>query len=348
MATDDHPNQIGGNARLNLGAKLAARIEQADDVDVFQLSLVAGHAVCIEAWRTPASGGGGLADPYLRLYDATGRLVAWDDQAQGSGNARINLVVPATGTYYVAVDDAAAGTGAYELGAYRRNVVPSSNLSDLTSGTAAPDSMLMGRGRDSFSGGSGDDHLDGGDDLDTVTCSGPAGRYSLERVPLGSWAGGATAGWVLRDHVGSEGNDILVNVERIRFADTRWALDLDGAAGFTVRLIGALFGKDAVQNRAYVGVGLAQLDAGASTESLITLALQARLGPQPRDADLVTVLYTNLVGVAPGASELATYTALLANGTYTQASLVGMAAEQPANLANIGFADLLAHGVGYG
>ena len=37
----------------------------------------------------------------------------------------------------------------------------------------------------------------------------------------------------------------------------------------------------------------------------------------------------------------------LANGTYTQVGLVGLAAEQPLNLTNIGFDDLLNFGIGY-
>jgi hypothetical protein len=62
-----------------------------------------------------------------------------------------------------------------------------------------------------------------------------------------------------------EGNDALIGVERIQFADQRFALDLGAgeAAGNTVRVIGAAFNETLIIP-AYVGIGLQFFDGGQS------------------------------------------------------------------------------------
>jgi serralysin len=60
-------------------------------------------------------GVGGLNDPYLRIYDADGNPVAWDDDGGKLLNARL-VVEDLEGTYYLAAGAYAdAGTGEYTL-----------------------------------------------------------------------------------------------------------------------------------------------------------------------------------------------------------------------------------------
>ena len=222
-----------------------------------------------------------------------------------------------------------------------------SNFNDILTGTDRADTLLMARGNDSARGNAGDDLLDGGEGIDTLTYAGPAANYSLERVNIEGWSRTAQTGWVVRDKVGNEGNDMVLDVERIRFSDSKLALDLHGHAGTTAKIIGALFGKDAVRIKEYVGVGLAQLDAGATLDSLLSLAVQARFSGEPTAPELVNVLYTNVVGVAPAQADLQHYVDLLNSGTYTPVSLVGMASDTSLNLFNIGFDALVNTGIGY-
>jgi Bacterial pre-peptidase C-terminal domain len=345
--TDDYPNDIRSTVPVALGAKRNGSIEVAADQDVFVIQLTAGQTVTVEMLRQRPEANGGLSDPLVYLVDSSGKTVAYDDQSGGQGNARLHYSVPTTGTYYIAGFDYATGTGEYWVGAYLRNVLTGTSFNDLMTGTPFPDTMNMGKGRDSFSGGGGDDVLDGGDDIDTVSYSGPDARYTIEHVPVGGWSTTASFGWVLRDTSGIDGQDTLINVERLRFTDIRWALDMDGRAGTTVKLLGAVFGREAIYLKDYVGIGLAQLDAGVSTDSLIALALDAKLGTQRSASTLVTLLYTNLVGSAPTAADLGYYVDLLNTGAYTQISLTGLAAEHALNLANIGFTGLLETGIGY-
>lgn len=344
---DDYPNDITSQIPLAIGSRRTGTIGEPNDQDVMVLSLTAGQSITVELSRNGTAASGALVDPYLVLLDRTGKVVAQDDDAYGDGNSRLFFTVPTTDTYYAAALDYGTGTGTYTIGAYRRNILNGSSFNDLLTGTASPDTMTMGRGNDSFSGAAGDDLLDGGEGIDVVNCSGTAGQYALGRVPIEGWSRTAAYGFVLRDSKGSEGNDLLLDVERIKFSDIWWALDLEGRAGTTVKILGALFGKESIHNLQYVGIGLSQLDGGTSVDALMNLALQARLGAKPSNTDLVNVLYTNVVGVAPNAADLKYFTDLLANGAYTQVGLVGLAAEQPLNLANIGYDDLLNFGIGY-
>ena len=94
-----------------------------------------------------------------------------------------------------------------------------------------------------------------------------------------------------------------------------------------------------------MGIGLQLLDDGVSAESLMSSALTAVLGQAPANSAVVNLLYTNLAGVAPGASELASFTTLLDQGTMTQVSLALAASEHALNLANIGLVGLASSGL---
>jgi hypothetical protein len=81
------------------------------DVDHYRFHAVAGHTVVVETY-TPAGADGSFSndlDPVLRLYDASGVLVASDDNSARDGrNAHLEFVVPTTGDYCVAVDTVTA------------------------------------------------------------------------------------------------------------------------------------------------------------------------------------------------------------------------------------------------
>lgn len=138
-----------------------------------------------------------------------------------------------------------------------------------------------------------------------------------------------------------------VDVERLRFADINLALDLEGNAGTVAKILGAVFGASAVANESYAGIGMDLVDAGTAYEALVQLALDAVLGAGASNNDVVTLLYTNVIGVAPDAASLAYYTGLIDNGTYTQASIGVLAAETSYNLANIDLTGLAETGLEY-
>lgn len=203
---------------------------------------------------------------------------------------------------------------------------------DLTS-FFGPSVLQGGPGNDSFTAPATSQNYDGGGGIDSVAFAQPRSAYALA----------LTSG---TDVVSTGGARYeLANIERLRFADTQLALDLEGHAGQVAKLIGAVFGAESVANPAYVGIGLQLADGGTSYEALAQIALDARLGPNASASAVVTLLYTNVVGVAPGAADLAFYVGLLDAHTFTPGALAVLAADTDLNQAHINLVGLAQGGL---
>lgn len=185
-------------------------------------------------------------------------------------------------------------------------------------------------GGDSLTGTSGSDTIIGLGGIDTVTYSGAKAGYTLAKTGTGFTVSG-------------EGTDALTGVERLQFSDRKVALDLDGNAGNVARILGAVFGREAVANKEYVGIGLSYLDGGMSYEALMALAIDVRLGGVSTTA-VVNLLWGNVIGGTPSASDLATFTGMLQGGT-SAGALGVLAANTPFNEANIGLVGLMQTGI---
>ena len=164
---------------------------------------------------------------------------------------------------FVLYASAAAGTGSYGL-------TVSTTLNDL------------------FYGSANGARFDGGAGLDTVNYSRVRADYKVER----SGAGFS----VSQNH--SSGKDELVNVERIKFSTTAWALDIDGVGGAAYRLYRAAF--DRTPDQAGVGYWIGAMDKGASLQSVaagfVTSAeFRALYGATPTNAEFVSRLYLNVL-----------------------------------------------------
>lgn len=139
----------------------------------------------------------------------------------------------------------------------------------------------------------------------------------------------------------------FLNIERIVFSDTSLALDINGSAGVTAKILGAVFGQGSLSNPfnpTHVGIGLNYLDGGMSYESLMALALNAA-GATTNTA-VVNLLWTNLFGLAPTADQAAPYVAMLNSGT-TAGALGVMAADTSINTINISLVGLANTGISY-
>jgi hypothetical protein len=206
-------------------------------------------------------------------------------------------------------------------------------------GTAGPDAIVGGAGHDRLEGLAGDDRLDGGEGRDTAVYVRIRADYQVQPDGAGSLRVQALAG--------DEGHDSLLRIERLAFSDQSLAFDLEGHAGVTARVLGAVFGPAAVAHAAYAGIGLSLLDAGTTTPALVQLALDARLGPGFSHTALVDLLYANLVGQPPSAEDRAYWTGTLARGEYTPQALAQMAADLELNADNIDLVGLAASGLAY-
>ncbi|MCC6070886.1 DUF4214 domain-containing protein [Massilia sp. GCM10020059] len=160
-----------------------------------------------------------------------------------------------------------------------------------------------GAGRDAIQGGSGNDRIAGGDGLDTVVLAGHAAQYKLSA---------SAQGWVVE----GEGRDLLDSVERIRFADTLVALDIDGVAGQVYRLYQAAF--DRAPDPTGLGYWIAAGDRGVSlavvAQGFIDSPEFASSYGQLDNMAYVTRLYLNVLGRQPDEGGLAWHLDLLERG----------------------------------
>ena len=138
-----------------------------------------------------------------------------------------------------------------------------------------------------------------------------------------------------------------MNVERLSLNGTRLALDLDGHAGSTAKLLGAFIGNDGVKNPGFVGIGLEYLDAGGTYEELMKLAVSTVFGETPDSRTVVDTFYQNLTGRKAPEDVVATYARLLDVGELSVLSLSLQVADHEVNLWNIDIVGLSATGIEY-
>jgi hypothetical protein len=203
---------------------------------------------------------------------------------------------------------------------------------------AGHDQIDAGAGDDAIHGGRGNDSIDGGSGIDTAAFSGKRANFALTQQS------GKT---VVRDTIGLEGTDILSGVERLLFTDTRLALDLHGNAGLAIKVLGAVLGREAVHDKAMLGVSLGLYDAGHDSVAVASVLVNMVLGPSISDEAFVARLYQNITGAAPSVAELALYVGMLRSGVHTQGSLAVMAAETGQNSLNIDLVGLVQSGIEY-
>jgi Ca2+-binding RTX toxin-like protein len=226
-------------------------------------------------------------------------------------------------------------------GTVQGNVIPPNNVitgtdgADNLVGTAGGDTFSGAAGSDTLNGGAGNDSLDGGTGVDTALYSSNHAGYTVEKTASGYSVSGL------------EGNDTLTSIERIQFADQKFALDLGAgeAAGNTVRVIGAAFDTPAIaQHPEWVGVGLQFFDGGQSMLQVCELVAQIMA---MSDTAFVTTVYTNVVGVAPDTATRDGFARMLqgSGGQMTQGQLLELAANIEQNAQQINLVGLQASGV---
>lgn len=87
--------------------------ETTDPSDFYSVDFEAGDQFTIEVLSDRVEAEGTL-DPYLKLYDGAGNLIAQDDDGAGGLDSRIALQVMSTGTYFIEVT-IFQGSGVYTL-----------------------------------------------------------------------------------------------------------------------------------------------------------------------------------------------------------------------------------------
>ncbi|MBI2768302.1 MAG: M10 family metallopeptidase C-terminal domain-containing protein [Burkholderiales bacterium] len=212
-----------------------------------------------------------------------------------------------------------------------------SAFDDRITGNESNNTLRGGEGNDTLTGGGGNDILDGGAGLDTLALAGPRAGYTV-RVEDGHFVVSGTGA--------AGGRATLTDVERVAFADRGLALDLDGNAGAASKLLGAVGGKGAAHNAAFVGIVMGLLDGGTSRQDVAGALVEAVLGHASNE-NLVQLLVGNVLGFAPGAAQTAALAGLISAGVFTQGSFTAAVSQLELNAQNIGLAGMAQTGIEY-
>jgi Ca2+-binding RTX toxin-like protein len=180
---------------------ISGTIEIPGDTDWFRVELRAGDTYQITL-RASGTGDGDLPDPFLEVRDASGALIASNDNLGGISDqsdaglerftptedgvhfivARASDLNPATGSYTVSVS---APFFAERLGTEDADVldgtehadrIEGQDGNDVLNGQAANDQLLGGNGNDTLNGDAGNDFLLG-DDGDDALNGGPGDDF---------------------------------------------------------------------------------------------------------------------------------------------------------------------------
>ena len=179
--------------------------------------------------------------------------------------------------------------------------------------------------------------ISGSSDVDVLTLPKKSTDYSVET---------SQKTWDIAEKI-STTKYSATDIERIAFSDKNFAYDIDGNAGKTIKLLGALAGKEAATNKSYLGEGLKLLDAGMPYEQLMDLAVNAILGSNPTGSSVVGLLYKNAVGTEAPQAVLDEYGALIDSGATTASQLAMSVAEHSINATNLDLVGLSQTGVEY-
>lgn len=208
---------------------------------------------------------------------------------------------------------------------------------DIVTTNFSREKLFLGNDNDKVIGVSNLDEFDGGDGIDILELNFSRSLATMEKELL------ASAFTITFE----SGQAFLKNIERLHFEDTKLALDIDGNAGTTAKILGAFLGASGIERADLVGVGLGLLDGGMTYEGFLQAALDAVFGPNPSGATLVNHFYGTLTGQSAPQSLIDQYGSLIDNGSLTPVSLAMQVTENELNIQNIDLVGLSATGIEY-
>lgn len=197
--------------------------------------------------------------------------------------------------------------------------------SDTIIGSAGNE-VLYGYGGDDFiQGGAGNDTIDGGRGIDTAVFSGARSAYQI--TGNGRFVSGI------------DGNDTLINIERLQFTDVTIALDIEGNAGQAYRLYQAAFNR--TPDAGGLNYWVNKLDEGHSLYTIASAFTQSQEfidlygSSNPTAAVLIEKMYENVMHRASDAGGFNYWMTQLTTGMVDKNSLLMNFSESAENQANV-------------
>lgn len=229
------------------------------------------------------------------------------------------------------------------------------NFAGLTTYTfrtlANLDRTLVGSaGNDLFASGPGNDTINAASGTDTVVYTGQRAEYKIDTNFYLS----------VKDNLGREGTDKLVDVERLKFADIGVAFDLDTSqpAGQAQLLLGAVLGKNLLAaKKPLLGNVIDLLDQGYSMQQLAGAAMRLDIwgilanggSPGATNTQIANYLLTTVNKAVPDAVTLSqAVTALDTEIGADQGNFLWYLSGSSANQSQVGLIGLNSTGLEFG
>lgn len=194
-----------------------------------------------------------------------------------------------------------------------------------------------GSGNDTLIGNAADNILSGGAGFDTVVYAGKMDSYNITRE-----------GGVIHVSSAADGNDALIDIERVTFGDVAVAYDVSGREGQAYRIYQAAF--DRAPDQGGLGFWINAMEHGMTLNTVANAFIGSdefvsKYGAAASNSDIVTMMYANVLHRAPDAQGLAHWMKLLDTQTLTLADVLTSFSESPEN--RVALAGIMEQGIVY-
>jgi hypothetical protein len=236
------------------------------------------------------------------------------------------------------------GTTASGFGAINNLFIDTNTVIENVVGTKNDDVIFGNDANNIIYEGGGNDKIDGRVGLDTVVFVEARAGYKVTKSSVDD-------SWYVEAKNGALGSDEVINVERLQFADTKIALDVNANPAMAAKLIGVILGGSWVDSLFISGLALGILDNGYTPATLARLGLESTmfvgLAGSASNKDFYNLVYKNVYGKAPDAATLQSALSQMDSGKVTQADMVMKLVDVPQNLINIDLVGIQLNGFEY-
>ena len=263
------------------------------------------------------------ASSLYKLQDSAGLSISTIDDSKGFDT--LDLSSMSFGARVDLRPSAISSVGMTSEGVPAQNnlIISSGTFIEAVIGTNSDDVLKGNSESNSFTPGTGNDLIDGLGGFDEVRYKEAKSTYQLYKS---EWTGD----WLCEDKAFLLGSDTLMNIERVHFADTSVALDIEGNAGVVAKTLALTFGASMLKDKAIAGIALYYMDELAYDFSrLMELGLTIRLGAAPTQAAFIDLLYTGLYGKSPTTAEVQVVSNLLKGMSQTQLAVMSVQYDKP-------------------
>lgn len=282
--------------------------------DIFVFHATRGMAYTVQS--------GSYFDPVvLRVFDDLGKEIASDDGSGAYGYDYASFVAPYTGWYYI---DAAWSQDYYDTYASVNVYEDRAPVYPITNTIAG------GAGHDMLYGTRSDDIVDGSAGIDTFVLEGYREEYTV---------GVKNGAITVTDLLGLDGIDTLRNVERLSFEGGDYiSYETTGFPAEAYRLYQAAF--DRTPDKGGLGYWIGRMGDGTSLHAVADAFVHSAefgklAGAAATNADIVTLLYANVLDRAPDAAGFAYWKQALDSKTITVADMLVGFSESPENQVKV-------------